>query len=121
MAGYIERDSVFNMIGEHQKSFCPLRLWGRRFSNDKNAYDAWQVVLDEIDSVPAADVAPVVHGRWISWEEAGNFIPSPDRYECSVCHYAEQRLCNGDDMLSLYCPNCGAKMDKEASNGLEDS
>lgn len=55
----------------------------------------------------------VVHGRWISWEEAGNSIPSPDRYECSVCHDAAQRLCNGIDLLSPYCPNCGAKMDKE--------
>lgn len=69
--------------------------------------------------IPAADVAPVVHGRWITWEDAGNFPPSPERYECSVCHDAAQRLCNGDDLLSFYCPNCGAKMDKEAHDGLD--
>lgn len=51
--------------------------------------------------------APVVRGRWIGWEEAGNFI------ECSVCHDIAKRLCNGYDLLSPYCPNCGAKMDKE--------
>jgi hypothetical protein len=62
-------------------------------------------------SAPAADVAPVVHGRWISWEEAGNFVPSPDRHECSVCHDAAQVLVNGFELLSDYCPNCGAKMD----------
>lgn len=60
---------------------------------------------------PSADVRPERHGRWVSWEEAGNFIPSPDRYECSICHDAAERLCNGFDLLSSYCPNCGAKMD----------
>lgn len=68
-------------------------------------------VLREVSDAPAADVAPVVHGRWISWEEAENFIPSPDRHECSVCHDAAQVLVNGFELLSDYCPNCWAKMD----------
>lgn len=62
------------------------------------------------------DVAPVVHGRWISWEEAGNFVPSPDRHECSICHDAAQVLVNGFELLSDYCPNCGAKMDEEETD-----
>lgn len=49
-------------------------------------------------------------GRWITWKEAGNDIPSETRFECSVCHDAAQTLCNGLDLLSTYCPNCGAKM-----------
>lgn len=68
-------------------------------------------LVDIFSEIPAADVAPVVHGRWISWEEAGNFVPSPDRHECSVCHDAAQVLVNGFELLSDYCPNCGAKMD----------
>lgn len=71
------------------------------------AYAAEQL----LDEIPAADVAPVVHGLWISWEEAGNFVPSPDRHECSVCHDAAQVLVNGFELLSDYCPSCGAKMD----------
>lgn len=71
-------------------------------------------VRDVIRSVPAADVAPVVHGRWISWEDAGNFVPSPDRHECSVCHDAAQVLVNSLELLSNYCPNCGARMDGDA-------
>lgn len=70
-------------------------------------------LVDIFAEIPAADVAPVVHGRWISWEEAGNFVPSPDRHECSVCHDAAQVLVNGFELLSDYCPNCGAKMDGE--------
>ena len=62
---------------------------------------------------PVADVAEVRHGKWITWEKADNFVPSPDRYECSVCHDAAQILVNGFDLLSDYCPNCGAKMDLE--------
>lgn len=65
----------------------------------------------EIADMPAADAAPVVHGSWISWEEADNFIPSAHRHECSVCHDAAQVLVNGLELLSDYCPNCGAKMD----------
>jgi hypothetical protein len=67
--------------------------------------------VQSIMELPAADVAPVRHGRWITWEEAGNDIPSPHRHECSVCHDAAQVLVNGFELLSDYCPNCCAKMD----------
>lgn len=56
----------------------------------------------------AADVAPVVHGRWVSWGKSGT--PTYENYgTCSVCHedaeiHTEHRN---------YCPNCGAKMDAE--------
>lgn len=57
----------------------------------------------------SADVAPVVHGRWIPGE--------PDKYGnrkpiCSVC--GEYRLGFWSDYaICNYCPNCGAKMDLE--------
>lgn len=57
------------------------------------------------------------HGRWISWEAADNFIPSPDRHECSVCHDAAQVLVNGLELLSPYCPNCGTPMDGGETDG----
>lgn len=60
-----------------------------------------------------------VHGRWISWEKAGNCVPSPDRHECSVCHDAAQVLVNGFELLSDYCPNCGAKMDGGNSDAAD--
>lgn len=73
----------------------------------------------EIADMPAADVAPVVHGSWISWEEADNFIPSAHRHECSVCHDAAQVLANGFELLSAYCPNCGARMDGGVDNAVD--
>ena len=58
-----------------------------------------------IDRIPEADVAPVVHGRWVY----GEF----DIPHCSEC---------GNDvmpnMISPYCPNCGAKMDEEEHNNV---
>ena len=102
MAEYIERGELYEQ----------MNATGAEFS----LCDA----LEMIENFPAADVAPVVHGRWISWEKAGNFVPSPDRHECSVCHDAAQVLVNGFELLSDYCPNCGAKMDGERKDGGAD-
>lgn len=74
----------------------------------------WAKAICVLHDMPTADVAPVVHGRWISWEKAENLVPSPDRHECSVCHDSAQVLVNGLELLSDYCPSCGAKM------GIED-
>ena len=66
-------------------------------------------ITNRIYEVQSVSPQPKV-GRWITWKEAGNDIPSETRFECSVCHDAAQTLCNGLDLLSTYCPNCGAKM-----------
>ena len=58
----------------------------------------WMEYLKET----AADVAPVVHGRWISFLD-GDHIMSERYYRCSRCGRVESRR-------QLYC-HCGAKMD----------
>ena len=61
----------------------------------------------------AADVVPVVHGRWIGLEYDGyaDGCPVYDLWECSECG-EEVR---GEEVpdTHLYCPNCGARMDGE--------
>ena len=60
-----------------------------------------------LDNIPAADVAPVVHGRWIGAPLCGN-----DNCRCSVCgswHNIHANL--RGEITQKYCPNCGAKMD----------
>ena len=50
---------------------------------------------------PLKDVQPVAHGKWIpTHEEFSN---------CSLCKYPVYRA-YGE---TPYCPNCGAKMEKE--------
>lgn len=65
---------------------------------------AWAKGLEPtqyIEQIPAADVAPVVHGEWI--ERAL-------RPTCSLCEFSGSLI---DAPISpfKYCPNCGAKMD----------
>lgn len=69
------------------------------------------ITVDGIDDKPVY-FERIVHGRWITWAEAGNDVPSEYLYECSACHDAAPHLVNGFDFLSAYCPNCGAKMDE---------
>lgn len=59
----------------------------------------------EIEGLPAADVEPVRHGRWID-----NGIPESVLSGCSICGYS----CGA--YTFNYCPNCGAKMDLEDEN-----
>lgn len=109
MAEYIEMKKLEEAFDNADPDVCESYPYG-------NSYWGFgrENVRDVIRGVPAADVAPVVHGRWITWEEAGNDIPSPHRHECSVCHDAAQVLINGIELLSDYCPNCGAIMDGDA-------
>lgn len=55
----------------------------------------------DIENFPAADVAPVVHGRWIPCKYA-----TSENEDCSNCGYSTYYGNEYD-----YCPNCGAKMD----------
>lgn len=66
---------------------------------------------EEFDSFPAADVAPVVHGRWERepasywrWTPSGAVAVTRTTYRCGLCG-------RGTAVKSNYCPNCGAKMD----------
>lgn len=100
MAEYIEREAAIKAIYDSDPNGIRRTL----------GFNVGQIE-EALRAIPTADVAPVRHGAWISWDEADNFIPSPHRHECSVCHDAAQVLVNGVELLSDYCPNCGAKMD----------
>lgn len=79
-------------------------------------YTAWSI-WDGIGSIPAADVAPVVHGRCPIC--SGRKILTQDcdnGYSVEVdAEQGEMSIWQGDTCLTVisidYCPNCGAKMD----------
>lgn len=79
MTDYIERKAAFDAAQEH---FCDSAR-----------------TLEAIEPLPAADVRPVVRGRW-RWVGQDRWN---DCYECSQCGKM-----NTDN--SNFCPNCGADM-----------
>jgi len=88
MAEYIERESIKMLVNNN-------------FSG----------LLAAIDSIPAADVVEVVHGRWESvdssywrWTPSGAVSVSHITYRCERCG-------RGTVVKTNYCPICGAKMD----------
>ena len=65
------------------------------------------VVISDIKGMKAADVAPVVHGRWIYKGEYA---------VCTECGGRSGTQYDGVEPIPLmtqFCPNCGAKMDGE--------
>ena len=94
MAEYIEKATLLNRVIIPSICSCV---------QGPNAERLKKFCIDTVNSISAADVAPVVHGNWVY----GEF----DIPHCSEC--GKEVKPNG---ISPYCPNCGAKMD-EASDG----
>lgn len=59
---------------------------------------------------PEADVAPVVCGRWLDEDFQENEATVHGFAVCSVCGELSHKAEHGYNILSTYCPNCGAKM-----------
>lgn len=78
---------------------------------------AWAKGLEPtqyIEQIPAADVVPVVHGRW---EYIPQTLNTLSQLRCPFCGWWS--LDPSIDGAYNYCPNCGEKMDKEKTNGLD--
>ncbi len=82
---YIERNAAIYVIA--------------KISNESDMPEDWHkgmsVAMSSVCRIPAADVVPVRHGRWMehkSWAK------------CSECGYLL-------GFETPYCPDCGARMD----------
>lgn len=102
MAEYIEREAL---IAEFSKcTIIPDDLY------DYGIMAGIDAGKKKVKDAPAADVAPVVHGRW----EYYDFVSTGDGlipvYACSACQgcFDEEEF-----HAQNYCPNCGARMDGE--------
>lgn len=63
----------------------------------------WVKAICLLHDMPAADVAPVVHGRWIE---------DHDYLKCAECGVMVKWDFTFFDIGNWnFCPNCGAKMD----------
>lgn len=87
MAEYIKRESAIEAI----------------MSDPPDAhYQSWYA--EKINEIPAADVAPVRHGRWLPQILNGTRI-----WDCSECKTI-------GSLEWKRCPVCEAKMDEEAKH-----
>lgn len=117
MAEYIDKSAVINeLIAVENRA-------NRDEGNYKKSGEALYKDLCDaeirIGKMPAADVAPVVHGQWDGEGDGyaetadGEMALVIDVWHCSKCGYCIDEGIDDETMLPNYCPNCGAKMDKE--------
>lgn len=69
---------------------------------NENGHVPLTVIRQNIMDIPAADVAPVMHGRW-------EIVVGSNGKEYMVCTCC--RVSQDLTGVFSYCPNCGAKMD----------
>ena len=75
-----------------------------------------------IKNAPAVDAVPVVHARWEKLKHdtycsaCGEFLPSITYIQGG---YNGTWQCCEEIEKTRYCPNCGAKMDGGAENGVD--
>lgn len=101
MAWYIDKQLVADMLHA-----CADMATGT------NANTVWLCAERMVELLPCADVAPVVHGRWIWFHEIVkdmHGLRAIDGCKCSLCGLGN----SGDN----FCECCGAKMDEEKNDG----
>lgn len=84
MTDYISREAALAECDWYANEFCECEY-------------AIMPLKGALENLPAADVRPVVHGRWKNIIQG--IIPSG---QCSNC--------GAWDKVTRFCPNCGADM-----------
>lgn len=109
MAEYIKREAAINRIKEYALEAYKVDLDStEQFSEDVLVdifCNGLWIAAKLIDNIPAADVAPVVHGRW-EWLGPNRLVTDCMCGTCSACKVRSKYIVN-----TMLCPNCGAKMD----------
>lgn len=103
MSDYIKREDAIEAFDPKQR---------------QDWYTPW--IVETLEDLPPADVAPVRHGRWI----VGDSLPMHDIagnlswgnwYTCNQCEFKTYAIERHITQYN-YCPNCGAKMDGDADD-----
>lgn len=84
MAEYIDREEYCEKHCRCSNEYC-----------DKESCPIWKA--------PAADVAPVVHGKWIHL--------GGDEWCCYACGFVITTEGSWDKPTKKYCEDCGTRMD----------
>lgn len=89
-----EREKLYDFLTEQLDD----HVTGVYIKGRNNGINIARSALHNREITPAADVAPVVHGRWDMNAEGDNIV------YCNQCAIPQ-------DMPTPYCPHCGARMD----------
>lgn len=109
MAEYIERAVAVKAV-----------LRERKPTNSVAQNRMLSIIQRDLLTMPAADVAPVVHGHWIcEWDqESGTTTITCSQCKCNRvmkgCYVSTDGTALWDE--ENYCPDCGAKMDGGADH-----
>lgn len=100
MSEYIEKEALrqFPIRKDHYD----------KENGDEHFIFGIEAVLKYAENLPAADVSPVVHGRWEQIKEWA----TKAKYRCSVCGREIMSAVKVNIEKYPYC-HCGAKMDLE--------
>lgn len=103
---YIEKEAAINAIEDTSCYLCKKYIGTKKCDCDCEIWRNKKM----LHIIPAADVKPVVRGKWIDKGESP-FCGSEGRmyfnheYECNHCGFTVR----GGELK--YCPNCGAVME----------
>ena len=116
MSDLISRQAAIDAIANCTNCGTPDEL--RKYVDKHSLENEWTGgvldAMEAVEDIPAADVVPVVHGKWIPQDHN-------KRIGCAttaVFYYPKCSACGHNGNYDMYyCPNCGAKMDGGDEHG----
>lgn len=96
MTDYIDREAALAVLEERYR----LRTHCRDFASAQQL----KLAKWEIGDIPAADVRPVVRGKWLNLTLIPDDMTGHTYGECSICGKVR--------IIDNFCPNCGARMEE---------
>lgn len=131
MPNYIEKEWVLEAV-KHTDDIYPYKVpeeYDTYGQYNEGWSDACDYIRGELETLTAADVEPVVHGKpvvknrpkfykkyeAVGWSVEGErlyieHVVFEEKNRVEYCPVCAKRLCS---RFNNYCPNCGAKMDLE--------
>lgn len=111
MAEYISKTKFEELMSKKARNYFDL-YYADKIREHYNKAIGYSLAADEAIDFPAADVQPVVHGKWEEVTDYGGW--GDTHYRCSVCGeewYLEDGTPQQNNMN--FCPRCGCRMNLE--------
>ena len=106
MDEYIERETIIERLKKNLAASKP-GSWEELCYHD---------AINSVNGIPAADVAPVLHGRWENVKETEMYVPdmkltiTKTAETCSECKARIGFVGAKQYLFDTLCPSCGARM-----------